>query len=252
MNTDHHREIGRLSSRRTAVARALCSLCASVLVCGSVGLAPPQADGLDGVLAAVVRDGRVDYRLLAEKHLPALDAYLSAANFDESAHLADLINLYNAGMLRAVVDHRIKNPAWKPSDESFGVFKEPRVRLGGKVVSLDHLENQVIRKRGDARIHAALNCAAVSCPPLIPRAYRADDLDAVLEANMKAFVNDPSRNRFDPSTRTLHLSSIFNWFAPDFGGPAGVPGYVSKYRPGDYAGWKVQFVEYDWNLNETK
>lgn len=224
----------------------------ALLLAGAAQATPNDPAPLDAILKAIVKDGGVDYALLRDKHLPALDAWLASFKDTGELPLADLINLYNAHMLKAVVEKRAGDPAWKPSDGNYGVFKEPRVRLASGVVSLDHLENQVIRKRGDPRIHAALNCAAASCPPLIPEAYRQETLDRQLEENMRAFVNDPTRNRFDARTRTLEISSIFNWFAADFGGPEKVPAYLAKYRPGNYQGWTVKFADYDWKLNERK
>ena len=45
--------------------------------------------------------------------------------------------------------------------------------------SLDEIEHQIIRKRFDEpRIHFALVCAAMSCPPLRDEAYTADRLEA--------------------------------------------------------------------------
>jgi hypothetical protein len=212
----------------------------------------------DAILKDIVKGERVDYRLLKEKHLPALDAYI-AAFVDVGAPaqpLADYLNLYNAVMLRAVVEKRDANPEWKPSDNEFGVFKEPRVPLKDGKVSLDHLEHEIIRKKyKEPRIHVALNCAAVSCPPLPGTAFTTANLASTLETQMKAFVNSEQRNLFLGRMRTMRLSRIFDWFAADFGGKDKVPDYLAKYRPlpkGDYKGWKVEYFEYDWSLNEVK
>lgn len=240
-----------------------CSLLA--LLAGAAPATQPSApaasnnhDALDAILKEIIKDGRVDYALLRDKHLPALDAYL-AAFVDLGAPkqpLADYINLYNAVMLKAVVEKRMANPEWKPSDNDFGVFKEPRVPLTGGPVSLDKLENEIIRKNyKEPRIHAALNCAAASCPPLIPQAYTTANLNELLEANMKAFVNDESRNKFLGRAKTAKISNIFNWFAADFGGKDKIPAYLAKYRPlpkGNYTDWKIEFLDYDWSLNEVK
>ena len=89
----------------------------------------------------------------------------------------------------------------------------------GDNISLNHLEHEIIRKQfKDPRIHVALVCAAKSCPPLLNRAYRADDLDKVLDENMKRFVTDASRNQIDDEKRELRLSKIFEWYPADFGG----------------------------------
>jgi hypothetical protein len=120
----------------------------------------------DAILKDVVADERVDYAKVKSKHAPQLQQYLdSLAAVDVPAlprdeQLAYYINLYNATMLNAVTD---RDPAaFKPSDNDFAVFKEPIVRLKGKTVSLNDLENEIIRKQfNDPRIHAELNCAAL-------------------------------------------------------------------------------------------
>ncbi|MGD8376902.1 MAG: DUF547 domain-containing protein, partial [Acidobacteriota bacterium] len=165
--------------------------------------------------------------------------------------IAFYINLYNATMVQGVVDRW--RPDYSPSEDDFAIFREPLVRLDGRTISLDELEKGILLPTFDEpRLHVALVCAAVSCPPLIPRAYLGEDLDAVLEANMTRFVNDPRRNRIEPEARRLRLSRIFDWYAGDFGGPAAVPGYVNRYFEGpDVRGFDVGFLEYSWKLNDV-
>lgn len=211
----------------------------------------------DRLLAANVRNERIDYLTVDAKWLPELDRYLDTlAGVDDTKlprkeRMAFLFNLYNATMIRAVVErHR---HGWRPSENDYGVFKEPLVRLNGKRVSLNQLENEIIRPTfKDPRIHVALVCGAVSCPPLIPRAYRADDLDQVLDANLKRFVNDPKRNPVDAGSRTIRLSRIFDWYADDFGGKGALLAYVSRHHSRRLDGYQVAFSDYDWKLNITQ
>jgi hypothetical protein len=212
---------------------------------------------LDSLLGATVQDERVDYGAILGVHFAQLAGYLDGmarvdvSQLSRSEQLAFYINVYNATMISAVA------PDWKegfsPTDDDFAVFDEPHVRLKSGNVSLNHLEHEIIRKTfNDPRIHAALVCAALSCPPLLPRAYRAEDLDEVLDANMRRFVRDSTRNRVDDSARTLHLSSIFDWYAEDFGGQDALSHYVSKYLGRDVSDYAVVFLPYDWTLNATR
>src|SRR5258706_6159402 len=180
------------------------------------------------ILKNTVKDERVDYNAIKLNHLPALNAYLDTlakvdpAKLDKNEQLAFYINLYNATMIRAITD-RLK-PGYTPSEKDYGIFKEPLVRTNGKVISLNDLENNVIRPTfKDPRGHVALVCGARSCPPILPRAYTADDLDATLDQNMKNFVADWFRNPIHYKTKTLKLSHIFDWYPDDFGGKQGVP-----------------------------
>ncbi len=210
----------------------------------------------DTILQQTVNDGRVDYQAIRHQHLRALEQYLnSLAQADVSGlprqeQLAFYINLYNATVIRLVIARY--HSGYSPSDSGFSLFVEPLVRLKGRTISLNDLENKVIRPTfNDPRIHVALVCAARSCPPLLPRAYRGDDLDRVLEANMRRFLTDVTNNRVDHTTKKLRLSQIFEWYADDFGGKARLAEYVSRYRPDSVAGYSVVFIPYSWELNDV-
>ena len=210
----------------------------------------------DRILKAAVHDGSVDYLGIRKHHRQALRGYVAAmARVDirsqsRAAKLAYYINVYNATMIDAILDRLVKG--YSTSDDDHRVFEEPLVRLSGKRVSLNDLENKIIRPEfREPKIHVALVCGARSCPPLLPRAYLPEDLDDVLESNMRRFVNDPKRNRVEGKGRSkkILLSRIFDWYSVDFGGAKGVLGYVQKYRDDDISGLAIEYVEYSWELN---
>ncbi|HRK31668.1 MAG TPA: DUF547 domain-containing protein [Tepidisphaeraceae bacterium] len=243
------------SSRRAPRQWACAPFLCMAWLLSTPAQAAPDHSTFDGILQAVVRDERVDYEKVKSDHLPVLNAYLDhlargkPAETTRDELLAFYINLYNATMIKAVVDRG--GSAFRPSDNDFAVFKEPLVRIDGKLLSLNALENDVIRKEfSDPRIHAALVCAAVSCPPILSRAYRADDLDDVLTANTKRWLNDKNRNEIDRPSKTLKLSRIFDWYNIDFGGSEKLVEYVQQYVDEDVANFKVEFKEYDWTLNK--
>ncbi len=242
-----------------ATAPAVISVHACAAQPTSQPVPTPESDdphaGFDRLLAAVVRDERVDYVAVATEHRQALAQSLQSmaavepAGLDADARLAFYINLYNATMIEAVVERL--SATYSPADDDFAVFDAPLVRLAGERVSLNHLEHEIIRKRFDEpRIHVALVCGARSCPPLLPRAYRGDDLATVLAAKMRSFVTGGWRNQIDDDARVLRLSKIFEWYAEDFGGPDGVAAYVAGVagRP-ELARYSVRYVEYSWQLN---
>lgn len=208
----------------------------------------------DAMLKRHVRNERIDYLVIRRDDHEALDTYLDTlAGLDvdamtEDAQLAYYINLYNAAMIRVIV-HRLVDE-YSVSENDYGVFDEPLVRLKTKTISLNQLEHEIIRPEfNDPRIHAALVCGAKSCPPLIPRAYRADDLDAVLTDNLQTWLTDPSRNVIDTRKRELRLSSIFDWYAEDFGGKGNLARFVNDHVPPQVSDFDVQFMPYSWDLN---
>jgi len=210
----------------------------------------------DRILKRHVHNERVDYLAIREHERDHLTQYLeriaafSPDTLGRQAQLALYINLYNATMIRAVAERY--HPGYSPSEKNFSVFAAPLVRVGGQTMSLNDLEHKVIRPRfKDPRIHAALVCAALSCPPLLNRAYHRDDLEETLEANMRRFVNDASRNRVDLAGNRLILSPIFQWYADDFGGQAQLADYVDRYHAESTRGFEISFTDYSWALNIT-
>lgn len=206
------------------------------------------------VLQATVRGAGVDYPLLRARHLPALGTYLAqvakcdAAALSRSELLALYLNLYNATVLHAVAGRY--ESGYSVSRDSFALFDEPLVSLGGQSMSLNRLEKRIIRSGfPDPRIHAALVCAARSCPPLGAEPYRAANLDQTLAERMRQFVGDPARNRIDATGRRLELSQVFSWYAADFGGSDHIAEYIDGFTEADVFGFSVSFLEYSWELN---
>ncbi len=205
-------------------------------------------------------DGRVDYDRM--KSDPRLAAYVTAlSSFDpetlptRAAKLAFWINAYNALAVHGVVSRWPGLKSVSDAGPDFGFFKEKVYTVGGRRLSLDEIEHEIIRKQfGEPRIHAALNCASVSCPPLRAEAFVAERLEAQLDAQFRAFARDPVRNRIDPVTGAVALSSIFDWFKADFGG---VARYLAPYLDAPQAAalsaaetaGRVTFLPYDWALN---
>ncbi len=200
---------------------------------------PAVEEPLDRVLAGVVGiDGRVDYDRLASRYRDDLDAALAAVALQDPAALrsdgqktAFLINAYNAQVLARVL--ALPGARNLERQDLFDEFFQRPVRVAGQSMTLNQLEHGVLRRqsrvdgaavpaglralrpsRVDYRIHAALNCAAVSCPPLRRRAFRASTLGRDLDAAFSAFAASPRAARLDGGR--LVLSSLFDWFADDF------------------------------------
>jgi hypothetical protein len=137
-------------------------------------------------------------------------------------------------------------------------FKRPIVSLpalGSSPMSLDALENELIRKRfSEPRVHFALVCAAVDCPPLRNEAFVGRKMEQQLEEQARLFIGDPHKNRFDATAKVLELSAIFDWFRADFEKAGSLRAFVAKHLgDGVYApGVVVRFRDYDWGLNDAR
>jgi hypothetical protein len=169
---------------------------------------------------------RVDYAgLAASRH--HLDSYLDSVSavsprnepsrFPSLDHeLAYWINAYNAFVLVGIVDaYPVKSVADIGGLEAF--FQKRTVVAGGESLTLDQIENTIIRSQfKDPRIHFAANCAAVSCPELEARAFEGLDIAGRLDSALRRFVTDQSHVRIDRNRRRIHLSRIMDWYGGDF------------------------------------
>jgi Protein of unknown function, DUF547 len=218
----------------------------------------------------------VDYAgFMQDRH--ALDSYLASLSavgegefrqWPRDRRLAFLINAYNAFTVSLILT---RYPELNSIKDLGSLFKSPWKKrfftLLGKKRHLDEIEHGMIREPGrydDPRIHAAVNCAAIGCPALRPEAYRGDALDAQLEDNLRRFLSDKSRNRFNAQTRTIEAGKIFDWYESDFTkgdrGFTSLKQFFSRYahvlaqNPDHRAiirdqRAKIDFVPYDWKLN---
>ena len=206
----------------------------------------------------------VDYKALrsGRKSKKGFDFVLDKlASFDPTtlsgkAKLSFWINVYNVGAVKMILDHpgitSINDAVAKPG----AVWKTKVISVGGKPYSLDEIENQILRPMGDPRIHFAIVCASVSCPDLVPEIYRPESLDEQLESQVIRMLGNPDKGlSVEPNTRNLKLSRIFQWFEKDFGGTTGIIAFIEQRAkalslPGGWHNFKVEFLNYNWNLNK--
>ena len=213
----------------------------------------------DRIVRIHVGDGKVDYPAIQAGGL--LDGYLGEINRIDPAklptrqhQLAFWINAYNAFAVKGIVDHYSPMTLWG----RYRYFIGRDYQVGGTTINLYDLERQVLVEQfHEPLMHFAIVCASTSCPKLQPWAYQPDQLDRQLDDVARAFINDPTRNRFDRTRKVAFLSMIFKWFESDFSGAAGsVLGYVARYVDDPelakelvQPGYGIEYLDYDWSLN---
>ena len=188
-------------------------------------------------------------------------------SWSESEQLAFLINAYNALTLQSIID---REPLTKSIRDIPGVWKVRKFPVAGSAKTLDNIEHDTIRKDfNEPRIHAALVCAAMSCPPLKNEPYLPEKLDEQLEEQVKKFISSSQGFRLDRQKNKVYLSSIFKWYGKDwidsyksenkFAGDRkerAVLNFLSDYlnpeerqyvEEGQY---KIIYLDYDWSLNK--
>jgi len=126
------------------------------------------------------------------------------------------------------------------------------VPIGNKTLSLGGIENGILRKMDEPRIHFAINCASFSCPKLLNEAYVASKINQQLEKVTKDFING---DKNEITKNNPKLSSIFKWYKKDFKvkGEKDVIGYVNQYAKVKInPETSIAYLEYNWSLNEQK
>jgi hypothetical protein len=189
--------------------------------------------------------------------------------------LAFWINVYNALILDAVTHYGIQESMLK----DLGVFRRAAYTVAGMRFSADDIEHGVLRGNRrhpylpfpqfapddprlaavidppDPRVHFALVCGAVSCPPI--EFYEGNHLDAQLDLAASAFIHGGGI-RFEPASNILWLSKIFRWYRRDFRGRAGVREVIQRYLTDPEAKnalqvetARIRYMPYDWAINTS-
>jgi hypothetical protein len=106
----------------------------------------------------------------------------------------------------------------------------------------------------DPRIHFALNCASISCPPI--GVYSPGALEEQLDLAARNFISNDMV--LDKDQNLLKISRIFSWYQVDFGGKGGIIDFLMQHTPDhDAKDWlekqskslRLVFHPYDWGLN---
>lgn len=246
---------------------SITGLCVSIFLVAALGTVALAANTVDNqiygeLLKKYVVDGNVDYKgfKVEEKKL---DQYLDILTkvdvdaLDRDEQFAHYVNVYNAWTIKLILT---KYPDLESIKDLGNILKSPWkkkfVQLKDEVVTLDHVEHDILRPGfKDPRVHFAVNCASRSCPPLRSEPYTGAKLDRQLREMTAAFINDPGQYRLEDDT--LRVSSIFKWFSEDFNGD--VTGFYRQYAQGDLKSklealgnrTKIKYLDYDWSLNDV-
>lgn len=230
---------------------------------GMAGTTPPSHQIWDQLVKTHVKpNGMVDYKGFTREKAK-LESYLKLLSdnapdrktWSKNQQLAYWINAYNAFTVKLIVDNyptksirdlgpKLKIPLIKD------VWHYKFFKIGGVETSLDEIEHSIIRKEFDEpRIHFAINCASVSCPPLLNEAFTAEKLESQLQKVAIGFINDPTRNKITQDA--AQISSIFSWFQGDFTKKGSLIDFLNLYskvkiKPNA----KISHLDYNWNLNE--
>ena len=227
------------------------------------------------VLSTYVDDnGLVDYNSLQSdrQSLDAYNASLALTSLDtfeswsEEEKIAVLINAYNSLTLKSIVD---QDPIKDSIKDIIGVWRFNQHDIFRDRQTLNNIEHDILRKNyNEPRIHAALVCAAISCPYLRQEPFTGENLDAQLDDQVRIFLSREEAFKIDRENNVVMLSAIFDWFGedwiPTFGKDAGFAGsenqkavlnFISEYVSAEdkafleAGGYDIEYSDYNWSLN---
>ena len=215
---------------------------------------------------------RVDYASLkaSAEDSAKLSEYLDHLQGHDPRHFSRVeqqaywINFYNALTVKVIVDAYPVDSIREISESMLAVgglipigpWGDERANVAGLDLTLDDIEHGILRPiYHDSRIHYAVNCASLGCPNLLPTAFTVDNVEPLLDAGAREYVNHPRGVDFVDEDFIV-ISSIYDWWVDDFGGnEVGVMEHLVRYAEDDLADLLRSFegaveYEYDWDLNQ--
>ena len=214
----------------------------------------------------VDKEGFVAYQKWKDQDEATLDGYLEAIGQVDPARLKNdgeklvfWINVYNALTLKAMLHfYPTKSIRDHVKIIGYNIWKDYKLTIHDKDYSLDDMEHQILRKMNEPRIHFAIVCASIGCPPLLDEAFTTDRLERQLTERTITFFSDPDKFRIDPDKNTVRLSPIMDWYKDDFGKnqqdrldfikpfiqDADARAFLSRDK------LKIENLDYDWGIND--
>jgi len=162
--------------------------------------------------------------------------------------LAFYINAYNIMAMKVVVDNWPLESIKDVGNMLWPVWKRVAGKIGGKEVTLNEIEHEILRPMGEPRIHFAIVCASTSCPDLRQEPFSADRLDSQLDEQITQFL-DNAKKGLNQNGNNIRVSKIFSWFEEDFGGERGVKAFIQHYKSLPKGSSIEAALSYDWRVN---
>lgn len=176
---------------------------------------------------------------------------------DDNHKKAFWINIYNA-FFQILSRQKIDKPA---------IYREKLINVAGENFSLDDVEHGILRRYRiklslgylpnvlasslvknlavsaiDYRIHFALNCGAVSCPPIA--FYSAEKLDSQLEMATLSFLENETK--INQENKEIYITQLFKWYHADFGGNTGIRQILAEKLGLETEGFAFKYSPYSW------
>ena len=209
-------------------------------------------------------DGSVfTYKQVSKQDRQHLKAYLDSLTsidprgYNRQQQKAYWVNLYNALTINLILEHYpIKSITKIGPWYKFGPWNEVITEVSGVELTLNDIEHRILRPLWqDKRIHYVVNCASMGCPDLAGQAFTDTNIDSMLEAAARRFINQEKGVVFIDGK--LVLSRIYEWYIDDFGSEGALLRHIKQYssphtvkKIENYKG--VLNYQYNWSLNQPR
>lgn len=180
--------------------------------------------------------------------------------YNRNEQLAYWINLYNMETVYLILQNYPISSITKIKDGffSFGPWDKKLLTVDGISLSLNDIEHRIIRPMwNDPRIHAAVNCASISCPNLNITPFIGQKINQQLNTAFSEFVNNSKGVKVEGNT--IAISKIFEWYGIDFGNkPEDITNFISYYiqspskKEAILNAKNISYQTYNWDLNGIK
>lgn len=209
---------------------------------------------------AVTSKGEVDY-VWIKKNSSKLNSFITSyasvnpEKWNELEKKSHYINFYNAAMIFNLLKYAEDSKIAVESKSFLNILINKisvsggniwngtyKVNIAGLDVNLDEIEHGLIRgkilkskskwhlKELDPRVHAALNCSAVSCPILSNESFKPETIERKLD---ELFINWIGEEyQFKKLGSTFRINKIIKWYFEDFASYKAPPSWTScKGKP---------------------
>lgn len=213
-----------------------------------------HSSGINRFDYKALKENREDYESLVDYLLRLSE--LDPRTFSKAEQLPYWVNFYNALTVYVITGrYPVKSiKDIKSGTFDFGPWNLKLATIQDQKVTLNNIEHGILRPIWkDRRIHYALNCASLGCPNLAKKAYTSDNMEELLEAGAREYINHPRGALIEKNRLTV--SSIYDWYRDEFGDSnQGVLSHLRKYAEPELAeqlkGFSRYKHAYDWKLNE--
>lgn len=204
----------------------------------------------ENILVAYAKVSPSDKQLLI-RYLEELTS-LDPRDLNRNEQYAYWVNLYNALTVKLILDnYPVKSITKLGGFFSFGPWGDEVTEINDKALTLNDIEHRILRPIWqDPRTHYAVNCASLGCPNLQPVAFNSNNFEMLLDQAAGSFINSDKGVKVENGTGKL--SSIYKWFAIDFGDNQALLKHLKKYRPSLDINIEQAEFDYNWSLNEAK